>query len=150
MKERLTLLLEVFEDEADDYEVGGDGDAEHGEGGQNGGNAHPEEEVEEAQLQEIVEDVGAGKACTVAGIGVLAEREVGGEVVVGKETDDIADGEGDVEIDEILQEPVDGVMDGDSQDAHYPKAEQLAKGLRFCQFFDFHGAKVLQTERNTK
>ena len=132
----------MLEDVSDDHEVGGDGDTEHGKGGQNGGNAYPEEEIKQTQLQEIVKDVGPGEACAVLGGGVGTEGEVGREVVVGKETNHIANGEGDVKIDKVLQDPVDGVVDGYSQNAYYSEAEQLANGLFLCQIFDFHGAKV--------
>ena len=47
----------MLEDVSDDHEVGGDGDTEHGKGGQDGGNAYPEEEIKQTQLQEIIKDV---------------------------------------------------------------------------------------------
>ena len=144
------MFLEVLEDKADDEEVDGDGDAEDGKGCQDAVDTYPQEEVEETQLQEVVEDVGTCKSGAVARAGLLTEREVGGEVVVGKEADDVADGESDVEVDPVLQQPVDGVVDGYSQYTDDSEAEQLANGLFLCQIFDFHGAKVVKTERNAK
>lgn len=105
--------------------------------------AEPEEGVEEAQLQEVVEDVGPGKAGTVLLVGIFAEGEMGREVVVGEETDDITDGEGDVDVDEVLQQPIDGVVDGDRQHTHDSEAEDLTKGLFLEQIPEFHGAKVV-------
>ena len=140
----------MLEDVSDNHEVGGDGDTENGKGGQDGGNAYPEEEIKQTQLQEIIKDVGPGEACAVLGGGVGTEGEVGREVVVGKETNHIANGEGDVKIDKVLQNPVDGVVDGYGQYTDYSEAEQLANGLFLCQIFDFHGAKVVKTERNAK
>ena len=131
------VFLKVLEDKADDEEVDGDGDAEDGKGCQDAVDTYPQEEVEETQLQEVVEDVGTCKAGTVALAGLLTEREVGGEVVVGKETDDVADGEGDVEVDPVLQQPVDGVVDGYSQYTDDSKADELAKGLFFVHFLSF-------------
>ena len=136
----------MLEDVSDNHEVGGNGDAEHGKGSQYGGNAHPEEEIKQAQLQEIIKDVGPGKACAVLGGGIGTEREMGREVIVSKETNDIADGEGDVKIYPILQNPIDGVVDGYGQNSHYAEPEQLANGLFTCQFFDFHAAKVRISE----
>ena len=132
----------MLEDESDDEEVDGHGDAEDAEGGQDAVDTEPEKEVEQAQLQEVVEDVGSGEASPVAGVGMLAEGEVGREVVVGEEADDIAHGEGDVELYPVLQQPVDGIVDGDGQHADDAEAEQLAEGLAFEQIFDFHAAKV--------
>ena len=131
------VFLEVLEDKADDEEVDGDGDAEDGKGRQDAVDTYPQEEVEETQLQEVVEDVGTCKAGTVARAGLFTEREVGGEVVVGKETDDVADGEGYVEVDPVLQQPVDGVVDGYSQYTDDSKADELAKGLFFVHFLSF-------------
>ena len=140
----------MLEDKADDEEVDGDGDAEDCKGRQDTVDTYPQEEVEETQLQEVVEDVGPGKARTVFLVGILTEREVGREVVVGKETDDVADGEGDVEVDPVLQQPVDGVVDGYSQYTYDSEADKLAKGLFFVHFLSFSTAKVRQKERFSK
>ena len=98
----LALLLEVLEDKPDYQEVCGDGDAEDAEGGQEAVDAKPEEEIEKTQLQEIVEDVGTGEACTVFCRSMLAEGEVCRQVVVGEEAHYIADGKGDIDIDPEL------------------------------------------------
>ena len=140
----------MLEDVADDEEVDGHGDAEDRKGCQDTVDTDPQEEVEETQLQEVVEDVGTRKASTVFLVGGLTEREVGREVVVSKETDDVADGEGDVEVDPVLQQPVDGVVDGYSQYTHHSEADKLAKGLFFVHFLSISTAKVRQMERFSK
>ena len=88
--------------------------------------------------------ISTSEASSVAGVGMLAEGEVGGEIVVGEEADDIAYGEGDVDIYPVLQQPVDGIVDGDGQDTDDAEAENLAEDFATEQFVEFHGAKVAQ------
>ena len=92
----------MFENETYDEEVCGYGDEKDGKGSQQAVHSYPEEEVEQANLQEIVEYVGSNKSCSVLLWGFLAEGEVSRQVVVEEETDEIADGIGHIDIDPVL------------------------------------------------
>jgi len=137
------LLGEVLEDKAYYEEIDGYRDAEDAERCEDAVHANPEEEVKESQLEEIVENMGACKSGSVARVGMFTEGEMGREVVIGEEADDIAEGEGDVDIDEVLQQPVNSVVDGNGQHTNDSEAEDLTKRLSFEQIFDFHGAKIV-------
>ena len=122
---------EMLEHKADDDEIGGHGDAQHGKRRHQAVETNPQEEIEQTQLQKVIEDVGACKTCAVACRGVLAEREVGREVVISQKTEQVAYRIGDVDIDKMLQQPIDGQMDGRGQCAHDTKANDLTE----CFFF---------------
>ena len=51
------------------------------------------------------------------------------QVVVEEETDEIADGVGHIDIDPMLQHPVDDIVDHRCNDAHHAKPQNLAKCL---------------------
>ena len=67
----------MFEYEPDDEEVGGYDDEQYGKGRQQAMHSHPEEEVEQSDLQEIIDDVRTCEAGSVTGGDVLLEREMG-------------------------------------------------------------------------
>lgn len=132
----------MLEDEAYEDEVGGDGDGEDGDGGELATEAEPEEQVEEDNVEPVVDEMGAAEAEAGFGGGVLAEGEVGGEVVVDQEAQHVANGVGDIDVDPMLQHPVDGVVDGGGRGAHDAEADELAEGLTFVHLLAILTAKV--------
>ena len=127
--------LNFFKYESDEEEVGGDGDGIDTEGCQLAAESHPEPEVEEGDLQAVVEEVGSAEADSVALGGFLVEGEMGGEIVVDEEAEDIADGIGDIDVEPVLQQPVEGVVDGGGDDTDDAEAQN------FAQCFFLHGCK---------
>lgn len=115
----------MFEDIPYEYEVDGHRDAEHREGSQDSVYTYPEEEIEETHLQEIIEYVSPRKPRSVSGRGLLLEREMGREIIVGAETHQIAYGEGYVYINPVLQYQVDGVMNGHCQNTNDSEPDEL-------------------------
>ena len=81
-----------------------------------------EEEVEETDLQEVVEEVGSGKSDAVLGRGLLLEGEMGREIVIGTEAEHVADGESHVDIDPVLQDPIDGIVGENGKHTHHAKS----------------------------
>ena len=62
-------------------------------------------------MQQVVHQMGTPETDAVLGRGLLMEGEVGGEVIIHQETQRIADGIGYVDVDPVLQHPVDGIVD---------------------------------------
>ena len=83
--------------------------------------------------------MGSSESDTILGRGLLLECEMGGEIVVYQETEYVADGIGHVDIDPVLQHPVDGVMDSRRCGAYDSKTYQFAE----C-FFLLHICKSNQ------
>ena len=84
-------------------------------------------------MQEVVDQMGATKADAVLGRGLLLEGEVGGQPVVHQEAEHVADGIGHVDIDPVLEDPVDGIVDGGCRGAHDAEADKLTE-----RFFLLH------------
>lgn len=132
----------MLEDEADHDEVGGDGDGEDGDGGELAAEAQPEEKVEQHDVEQVVDQVGTAKTDAILGGGLLVEREARREVVVDQEAQDVTHGVGHVDIDPVLQHPVDDVVDGGSRGADNAEADEFAKGLFLVHLLAILTAKV--------
>ncbi len=87
--------------------------------------SHPEEEVEQYDVEQVVEAVAAGKSEELAPGGTCAEGEVVGEVEVPYETDDVSGCIGYVEVDPQLQHEVDGIMGGCCECTYYAETDEL-------------------------
>ena len=134
----------MFEYESHEHEIRRYGDGEHGDGRQLAAETEPQEEVEEHDMQEIVEEMRTAEADAVLRRGLLLEGEVGREVVVHQETEHVADGVGHVDVDPVLQDPVDGIMDGGCRGAHDAESYQFAKCFFLLHIYGFLVAKVLK------
>lgn len=91
--------------------------------------SHPEEEVEEHDVEQVVEAMAAGKSEELAPGGAGAEGEVVGEVEVPHETDDVSGCIGYVEVDPQLQHEVDGIMGGSCEGTYYAETDELKEPL---------------------
>ena len=119
----------MLEDEADKDVVDGYGDGIDTHGSHGGAQAHLQEDVEEDHLQQVVDDVGCTKACAVLDVGLRTEDVAGAHVIVEHKAGDIACRPGDVDINDQLEQPVDGIMDGGDQHTHDGEAYHFAQGL---------------------
>ena len=102
----IIIFLQFAEDETDQEEVRGDSDGEHSERGQFTTETKPKEEVEQYDMEAVVHEVGTAKANAVLGRGLLLEGEVGRHIVIGQETEYIANGISHIDVDPMLENPV--------------------------------------------
>ena len=126
------------EHEADQEEIDGNGDAEDAQGGCLVADTQAEEDVEEHHVEQIVDQMGTTEPNAVLGRHGLAEREVGGEIIVEQQTEQIAYRVGHIDIDPMLQHPIDGIMGKGGHGAHHAETDNLAESLTV----EFHGGKV--------
>ena len=91
--------------------------------------SHPQEEVEEHDVEQVVEAMTSGESEEFPPGGACVEGEVVGEVEVPHETDDVSGCIGYVEVDPQLQQEVDDIMGGSRKGTDYAKAYELKEPL---------------------
>lgn len=91
--------------------------------------SHPEEEIEQYDVEQVVEAMTSGESEELAPGGTGAEGEVVGEVEVPHETDDVSGCISYVEVDPQLQQEVDDIMGGSRKGTDYAKAYELKEPL---------------------
>ena len=116
----------MLEDEADEDVIDGYGDGIDTHGSHGGAQAHLQEDIEEDHLQQVVDNVGHTEACAILDVGLRTEDVAGAHVIVEHKAGDIACRPRDVDIDDQLEQPIDGIMDGGDQHTHYGETNHLA------------------------
>ena len=131
----------MFEYKPHHQEVRGDGDGKHAQWGQLSTEANPQEEVEQNNMQAVVHEMCAAEADAVLCRCFLLKGEVGRHIVVGKETDHVAHRIGYIDVDPMLEYPVDDIVDCGRGGAHHSKTHELAVGLSFDHEVNDYGCK---------
>ena len=100
----------MLEYEAHHEEVRWNSYGEYAEGCQLAAETNPKEEVEQNDVQAIIHEMGSAEAYAVLGRSLLLEGEMGGHVIIGEETDDVSDRIGHIDVDPVLEDPVDDIV----------------------------------------
>jgi len=132
----------VFEHKSDKYKICGHGNSQYSNGGKFTAETQPEEGIEKYDMQEIVYQMSPPEANAILGRSFLFEGEVSCQIIVDKETENISDGIGYVNINPVLEYPINDIVDGCCRRAHNAKPEQFSKSLLFIHIFLNYGAKL--------
>ena len=112
-------------------EVDRRGDAHHEEGGKPLRHVEPEEEVQQDDVEEVIDHMGAREADALAERRLAAEGEDAGQIEVAEPAQDITGCVGNGQsglirqVQQIPKQQVDGIVDGSGNDAHDGEAQEL-------------------------
>jgi hypothetical protein len=103
------------------------GDAIHRHGGQGLADTKPNEKVQQADLQQVVEQVSPTETYTVFHRLFLAESETRRKHIIEHETDEIPQSVSHVDVHQVMQQPINSIMQGCGNHAYHPEAHKLKK-----------------------
>ena len=126
---RKGLLCFPDEDKPEQKEVDGDGDHHHEDRRQPLADARPQEKMEQADFQQVIDNMAAGKARCIAFRGPSSESEVGGQPIVADEPHAVTRRIGKGRIGEEQAETVDAVMDERTERTRYAETEHTPEVL---------------------
>ena len=121
--------LQTAEDRSDQNEVGGHSYAVNGDGRISGRHRQPNEKIEQRHLQKVVEQMGYGETDAVFHGFSLLEGKGGRQQVVDQEARNIANGIGDIDIDNQAQQQINAIVNGRGYGTHYGKTDDFLTDL---------------------